>query len=90
MSYHYPLNEDWTREEIIDVVNFFNLVEAVYEGQVKRDDLLLAYDRFKQIVPAKSEEKRLFAEFQKGSTYSAYRAVKEAKASDAPKIRLKR
>lgn len=66
------------------------MIELAYEGQVKRTDLLIAYERFKQIVPAKSEEKRLYADFQKGSGYSAFRAVKEARESAQDKIRLKR
>ncbi|WLV25636.1 UPF0223 family protein [Aciduricibacillus chroicocephali] len=90
MSYHYPLDESWSRQEIIDVVNFFNMIEMAYEGQVKRTDLLLAYERFKQIVPAKSEEKRFYADFQKSSGYSAYRVLKEAKNSTQDKIRCNR
>jgi len=89
MSYQYPLDESWSREEIVDVVNFFNMIERAYEGQVKRTDLLLAYERFKQIVPAKSEEKRLYADFEKGSGYSAYRILKSAKDSTEEKIRFK-
>ena len=89
MSYHYPLDEDWSRGEIIDVVNFFSLVEQAYESQAKRSDLLLAYERFKQIVPSKSEEKRLFADFQKNSNYSPYRVVKEAKSVNAEKIKIR-
>ena len=90
MSYHYPLNDVWTREEIIDVINFLNLVELAYESNVKRNDLLLAYERFKQIVPALSEEKRLYADFQKGSGYSPYAVLKIAKNSEKEKIFLKR
>ncbi|MFZ0474021.1 MAG: UPF0223 family protein, partial [Halobacillus sp.] len=44
MSYHYPIDEIyWTKEEIIDVVNFYSMVEQAYEKQVNRDDLLLSY-----------------------------------------------
>jgi uncharacterized protein YktA (UPF0223 family) len=81
MSYSYPLDETWTKEEIIDVVNFFSLVERTYEDGILRDDLLLAYERFKQIVPSKSEEKQLGAQFEKDSGYSSYRAVQKAKAA---------
>lgn len=78
MNYHYPIDETWTTTEITDVINFFNLVEKAYENNVKADDLLLAYKRFKQIVPAKSEEKQLFAAFKKASGYASYPVVKKA------------
>lgn len=81
MNYSYPIDETWTKEEIIDVVNFFSLVERTYEEGILREDLLLAYERFKQIVPSKSEEKQLDAKFEKDSGYSSYRAVKKARAA---------
>jgi uncharacterized protein YktA (UPF0223 family) len=81
MSYSYPIDETyWTKEEIIDVVNFYSLVEQAYENNVSRDDLLLAYTRFKQIVPSKSEEKKLCGEFEKESGYSCYHTVKKARS----------
>ncbi|WP_226578366.1 UPF0223 family protein [Halobacillus litoralis] len=81
MSYTYPIDEvHWTKEEIIDVVNFYSMVEKAYETGVGRDDLLMAYTRFKQIVPSKSEEKTLCNTFEKESGYSCYRTIKEAKA----------
>ncbi|MBM7552910.1 UPF0223 family protein [Thalassobacillus pellis] len=79
MSYSYPIDEIWTKEEIVDVVNFYSLVEKAYEQSVKREDLMMAYTRFKQIVPSKSEEKQLFKKFEKESGYSGYHAVKKAK-----------
>lgn len=81
MNYSYPIDETWTKTEIIDVVNFFSLVERTYEDGILREDLLLAYERFKQVVPSKSEEKQLDAKFQKDSGYSSYRAIQKAKAA---------
>ncbi|ELK44999.1 UPF0223 family protein [Halobacillus sp. ACCC02827] len=81
MSYTYPIDEvHWSKEEIIDVVNFYSLVEKAYENGVKQEELLLAYTRFKQIVPSKSEEKTLCGKFEKESGYSCYRTVKEARS----------
>jgi uncharacterized protein YktA (UPF0223 family) len=37
------------------------------------------YRRFKEIVPSKSEEKRLCDEFEQASGYSSYRVMKKAK-----------
>ncbi|WP_079529706.1 UPF0223 family protein [Halobacillus hunanensis] len=84
MSYNYPIDEIyWSKEEIIDVVNFYSLVEQAYESSVKQDELLLAYTRFKQIVPSKSEEKQLCGKFEKESGYSCYRTIKQAKSASA-------
>ncbi|MFC4556968.1 UPF0223 family protein [Virgibacillus kekensis] len=88
MSYHYPLDETWSKQEIIDVVNFFSTVERAYEQQVSRKDLLAAYTRFKQIVPSKSEEKALFAEFKNASGYACYPVVKKAREQDQEKIKM--
>ncbi|SDL78393.1 UPF0223 family protein [Sediminibacillus halophilus] len=89
MNYSYPIEETWTKQEIIDVVNFYSLVEQAYESGVKRDDLMLAYTRFKQIVPSKSEEKQLCGKFEKESGYSCYRTVKKAKeVSTGEKIKM--
>lgn len=88
MGYHYPLEEDWTKEEIIDVVNFYNCVEKAYESHIKADDVLLAYNRFKQIVPSKSVEKQHFQAFEKGSSYVPFRVIKRAKAEKGNTIKM--
>lgn len=90
MSYTYPIDEIyWSKEEIIDVVNFYSMVEKAYEQGVSRDELLIAYTRFKQIVPSKSEEKKLCGEFEKDSGYSCYKAVKLARgANPSDKIKI--
>lgn len=79
MKYSYPIDESWTTDEIVDVVNFFAQIEKAYEKGVYREDVILAYQRFKQIVPSKSEEKQLDKEFEKHSGYSAYRVIKRAR-----------
>jgi uncharacterized protein YktA (UPF0223 family) len=79
MNYSYPISYDWTTQEIIDVIKFFEAVEAVYEKGMEREQLMNVYRRFKEIVPSKSEEKQLCDEFEKTSGYSSYRVVKKAK-----------
>lgn len=83
------MDETWTTEEIIDVVNFFSLIEKAYEKNVQRTDLLHLYRRFKEIVPSKSREKQLFNEFQQVSGYSSYHVVKKARESQDQWISLK-
>lgn len=90
MNYQYPIDETWSTEEIIDVINFFSLVEKAYEKRVNSSDFIIAYKRFKQIVPSKSEEKRIFSEFEKASGYSSYHVVKKAKEQEDNVITMKR
>lgn len=88
MSYQYPLEETWTTDEIVDVIRFFSYVEKAYESNIGRNELLQAYNRFKEIVPSKSEEKVYFSEFQKASTYSSYHVVKKAREMSVEKISM--
>ena len=58
-QYSYPLDLSWSTEELASVLSFFNDVEAAYEGKVEAKKLLDSYKGFKEVVPSKSEEKRL-------------------------------
>ncbi|KZZ83004.1 MULTISPECIES: UPF0223 family protein [Bacillaceae] len=82
MDYQYPLSADWSTEEIIDAVQFFENVEKAYEQGISREDFMNSYRRFKEIVPGKAEEKNLCDEFEEVSGYSSYRTVKKAKDSE--------
>ncbi|HWO96060.1 MAG TPA: UPF0223 family protein [Bacillus sp. (in: firmicutes)] len=83
MEYQYPISLDWSTDEIIDVIKFFETVEQAYEKGIERDKLMLSYRRFKEIVPSKSEEKKIGQEFEEISGYSIYRTIKNAKDSSS-------
>ncbi|MFC3884261.1 UPF0223 family protein [Bacillus songklensis] len=83
MEYQYPISLDWNTQEIIEVIKFFEMVEMAYERGIDRDQLMAAYRRFKEIVPSKSEEKKIGNEFEEISGYSIYRTMKAAKESPA-------
>ena len=78
MQYSYPIDHSWSTDEIIKVVNFLSLVEKAHEEGIRRDDLLIAYTKFKQIVPSKSEEKQIGKKFEKETGYQIYQTVKRA------------
>lgn len=40
------------------------------------------YKKFKAVIPSKAEEKTLFKQFEKQSSYVPYQVVKAAKESD--------
>lgn len=81
MNYSYPIEETWTKDEIVNVIHFFEMVEKAYETGVKAERVLQAYNRFKQIVPSKSEEKTYFRQFEKDAGYPCYKVVQKAKAA---------
>lgn len=90
MEYSYPILPDWSTQEIIDVVKFFEAIEKAYEQGILREELIAKYRRFKEIVPSKAEEKTLFKQFEEVSGYVSYNAIKLAKQlEDGQRIKLK-
>ena len=91
MDYSYPFSIDWSTDEIIDVVAFFEGIEMAYEKGIKRQDLLARYRRFKEIVPSIAEEKTYFREFEEESGYASFPAIKVMKTkSDDEIIKIKK
>lgn len=91
-NYDYPLNPDWTTQEMIAVVELLSAVEAAYEDGIALATFQARYDAFKQIVTSIGEEKRLDKSFHQASGYSLYRAVqamKQAQQSSNAKKMLK-
>lgn len=86
MSFSYPFSKDWSTNEIIDVVQFFEVIENAYEQGVKREELMVKYRRFKEIVPSMAEEKTYFKEFEKESGYICYPIIKKLKETTAGAI----
>lgn len=83
MEYQYPIDYNWSTDEIVDVIKFFEAIENAYEQGIDREVLMNAYRRFKEIVPSKAEEKTLCGEFEDNSGYSSYRVIKKAKEASA-------
>jgi uncharacterized protein YktA (UPF0223 family) len=88
MSYQYPISIDWKTEEIVDVVEFFHSIETAYEKGIDREHLMNAYRKFKEIVPSKSEEKKLCGEYEEQSGYSCYRTIKKAREENKEVIKM--
>ena len=90
MEHSYPLNTDWTTQEMVAVVQFFEVIELAYEKGVKREVVMTRYKRFKEIVPSQAEEKTICREFEEASKYVPYRVVKLAKElADGQIVRMK-
>lgn len=82
MEYTYPLNYNWTTEEMLQVISLYNIVEKAYETGVSTQEFKQIYREFKTIVDSKSEEKQLDKEFFEVSGYSIYQVVKKASQGD--------
>lgn len=87
-NYQYPLDLNWSTEEMILVVNFWADLEKVYEQGMERQTFLKSYHSFKSVVRSIGEERKLGREFEELSGYSLYRAVKQAKASQNKRIKM--
>lgn len=85
-EYAYPLSEDWSTEEILHVMSFYQAVEIGYEEGILAGKMQEAYDDFKEIVPSKSEEKQLFKEYEKASGKVPYSLIKQLKDSEPAEI----
>ncbi len=82
LEYNYPILSDWTTDELLVVVSFYEAIEKAYETGVDKQYLLQVYNNFKKVVPSKAEEKTLLKEFETVSSYVAFNVLKEAKTND--------
>ena len=87
-NYSYPIDYDWTKEQMEDVVNIWRMVELAYEKEIDREEFLMKYEKFKRVIPAIGEEKRWGKKFEALSDYSLYSVVKEAKTTTKKRIHL--
>lgn len=88
MSYHYPIEYDWNKEEIVAVIHFYSCIEKAYEESIQSEEVLIAYSKLKKIIPSKSEEKHSFKEFAERSGYTPYKVIKLAQEKKIGKIKL--
>ncbi|MER2090283.1 MAG: UPF0223 family protein [Sporosarcina sp.] len=86
MEYNYPIRQDWSTAEIIEVAAFYEAVEKAYESGIAREKLMEAYRGFKKVVPSMAEEKTLCKEFEEESGYVCYQVVQAAKAASGEEV----
>lgn len=87
-NYSYPIDPEWSREEMIAVIDFLNLVEQANEGGVETAVFLAGYQKFKQVIRSIGEEKKIGREFESASGYSLYRTVQAAKQESKKRLKL--
>ena len=88
-NYNYPLNPEWTTEELVSVVNMWSKLEETYEKKVSAEDFLKVYQEFKSVVKSIGEERQLGREFEEASGYSLYHVVKQARSQKTGSLNRK-
>ena len=84
--YDYPLDPDWSTEEIIDVVKLYNAVEKAYEEGISSKEFMVHYRAFTSIADSKALQKQLDKAFEEASGYSIYKVFKCAKEEEWVKL----
>ncbi|WP_125767737.1 UPF0223 family protein [Companilactobacillus furfuricola] len=88
-NYSYPLEPEWSDDDIVKVIDLYNAVEAAYEHGINREDFLQKYRLFCKVVPMKMDQRRLDKEFEQESGYSIYRVFKQSQSTPSnEKVRL--
>ncbi|WP_034550597.1 UPF0223 family protein [Carnobacterium funditum] len=81
-SYSYPMDYDWTKDEMTKVINLWRAVELAYEMGITKEAFLTSYRQFKEVIPSIGEEKKWSRQFESISGYSVYAVHQEAKKTD--------
>ena len=84
--YDYPLDPDWSTEEIIDVVKLYNAVEKAYEEGISSKEFMEHYRTFTSIADSKSLQNQLDKAFEGASGYSIYKVFKRAQEEEWVKL----
>lgn len=87
-DYQYPIDLDWTTDEMVTVMNMWEALEKANESGMNNEKFLAAYQQFKTVVKSIGEEKRLGREFEKVSGYSLYRTVQMAKKNQKKTLKM--
>ncbi|MGY3764953.1 UPF0223 family protein [Vagococcus vulneris] len=88
-NFSYPLNPEWSTQEIVTVMAMWEILEQTYTKRVTAEDFLGVYKNFKDIVKSIGEERQLGNEFEELTGYSLYRTVKSARAQKTGVLRIK-
>ncbi|KAF1304722.1 MULTISPECIES: UPF0223 family protein [Enterococcus] len=88
-EYQYPLDLDWSTEEMVIVMDMWEKLERANEKGLKAEVFLQSYQKFKTVVKSLGEERKLGREFEKLSGYSLYHTLQEAKKEPNGQLRMK-
>ncbi|WP_018921416.1 UPF0223 family protein [Salsuginibacillus kocurii] len=83
---HYPISMEWSKEEVIHVVEFFEMIQKAQADGIRSELLVEQYKKFKAVVPSKREEKQLFAEFDQAADVSSWKTIQAAQKAEADEL----
>ena len=63
-NYEYPLMPEWSKDEIITMVEFYAQVEDAYTTDVAKDEFMKMVRKFKAIEPSIAAQKQLDRKFK--------------------------
>ncbi|HEY4399916.1 MAG TPA: UPF0223 family protein [Lactobacillaceae bacterium] len=87
-DYQLPIDLDWTTAEIIAVSEFVDAVFAAHEQGVDRERLLALYNAYRQVLPAKSEQKTFERQIEQDTNISIFQTIKTAQATSTKQVKL--
>lgn len=89
-DYEYPLMPEWSKDEIIAMVQFYAQVEDAYTTGVARDKFMKMVRNFKTIEPSIAAQKQLDRKFKELSGYSIYQAIKTVSNSSKERVKVEK
>jgi len=76
--YSYPIDyEIYSKEEIIRIVEFLDLIVEANEKKVNDSKLIAKYKEYQKIINAKSTLKKIDKDFESITGYSIYKTMKK-------------
>ena len=76
--YSYPIDyEIYSKEEIIIIVEFLDLIVEANEKKVNDSKLIAKYKEYQKIINAKSTLKKIDKDFESITGYSIYKTMKK-------------
>ena len=89
-KYEYPLMPEWSKDEIITMVEFYAQVEDAYTTGVAKDEFMKMVQKFKAIEPSIATQKQLDRKFKELSGYSIYQAIKTVSNSSKEHVKVEK
>ena len=84
--YDYPLEPDWSTEEIIEVVGLYNAVEQAYEEGISSKEFMEHYRAFTSIADSNALQKQFGTAREVESGYSIYKVFKRSQEEEWVKL----
>ena len=56
-NYSYPIDYDWTKEQMEDVVNIWRMVELAYEKEIDREEFLISMKNSRELFQLLEKKK---------------------------------